>query len=134
MFCTKCGKEGFPVGVACLRCGSQLTAIPRVIDPEVKEDVFCQKCGKEADDVKLFCLACGAPFPRPFSFNGDGDIDPEFATDKNIHWIEYFVDDNACDECKKFAGLKFPPADIAKHKIPIPKCRRPVCFCSVVAY
>ena len=133
MQCKKCGKEAFPVGVACVRCNTQLAAVPRAINPEVKEEVRCSKCGNTVDDVKIFCLGCGTPFPRPFSFSGDGDLDPEFATG-GTRWIEYFVEDNACDECKKFAGFKFPVAEISKYKLPIPTCKRAVCACSVVAY
>lgn len=106
--------------------------MPRLLNPQVEKDVFCEKCGKKVDDVKLFCLSCHTPFPRPFSFSGDGPLDPGFA--EGIHWIEYFVEDSACEECKKFVGVKFEPKDIKKHAIPIPKCKRVVCFCSVVAY
>ncbi len=48
LFCTKCGKEGFPVRVACLNCNSTLEEVPGILEPDLadeqaKNKVFCRK-------------------------------------------------------------------------------------------
>ena len=78
MFCTKCGKKGFPVRIACIVCNTTLPDVPAILEtPDQRanpKQVTCMKCGSIAGDARIACTHCDASFPRPFRLSGEGPL------------------------------------------------------------
>jgi len=133
MYCTKCGRKGFPVRLACLKCNAALPGLPAALDTPNRrkqsgEPVICQNCGAVASDARIACLGCDQSFPRPFTFH---DYDPEF---ENAPGIAYFVIrcyDEACDACKEMDGVCFTPEHLPRYRMPIKTCKNAACWCAI---
>ena len=128
MFCTRCGEKGFPVGLACSACGSQLPRLPRVIDPDAPADVRCSDCGRVACDAIVFCLHCRARFPRPFTF---ACFDEKLAANLDIEtFVISSAGAEACEACRLADGRQIPRDGIGRA-LPVPDCARLVCNCAI---
>ena len=86
------------------------------------------KCGSIAGDARIACTHCDASFPRPFRLSGEGPLTHV----PRIAYYEFTCSEAACPECKKFDGLCFLPSKLREHRVPIPTCTYPVCWCDVV--
>lgn len=133
MFCTKCGKKGFPVRIACQKCNATLPDVPACLEsPEDREkpkSVFCQKCGQVAVDARIACVHCDSSFPRPFHLlSGMHQLE----TDNSIEHYEFIASKGACPECAKLHGKEFRPKELRKYPLPVPQCANPVCWCSII--
>lgn len=134
MFCAKCGKEGFPVRIACLSCNATLPDIPAVLEsPDARDrpkKVECAKCGFQATDARIACENCDQTFPRPFSL--DRGVPTECLENPDIELFVIICCPNACEECKEFDGSELTKAQAKDFRMPITTCTRAVCWCSIV--
>ena len=132
MFCTKCGKKGFPVRIACIVCNTTLPDVPAILEtPDQRanpKQVTCMKCGSIAGDARIACTHCDASFPRPFRLSGEGPLTHV----PGIAYYKFICSGAACLECKKFDGLCFLPSKLREYRLPVPTCTYPVCWCDVV--
>jgi hypothetical protein len=132
MFCTKCGRKGFPARIACAVCNTTLPDVPAILEtPDQRanpKQVTCVKCGSIASDARIACTHCDASFPRPFRFSDEGPFTP----DPRIGYYNFVCSAAACAECKRFDGLYFLPSELRQYRIPVSTCQYPVCWCEIV--
>ena len=134
MLCPNCKKVAFPIELRCLKCDAVLPGVPSAFEmPEAKATappVTCAKCGTRADDARIACVSCGSTLPRPISLVAGEE--EELQDDPRITRYEIMCMDEACDECKKAAKKVVPFARLRELVVPVPTCKNPVCWCSVV--
>ena len=133
MFCSKCGKKGFPVRIACMVCNATLPDAPAILEaPQERakpKQVKCVKCGSMALDARIACVHCDATFPRPFQLT---DADGPFTHDPKIAYYNFVCCDGACEECKRFDGFCLLPSKLSNYRLPISACKYPVCWCGIM--
>jgi len=135
MYCTKCGRKGFPVRLACLKCNATLAGLPGFDLPKVRaqggKPVVCGKCGALATDARIACLGCDQSFPRPFCLEEEG-YDPEFENSPAIAYYRIHSFEDACDACREMNGVCFTREHFPEYRMPIKGCKNAICWCGVI--
>ena len=137
MLCPNCKKTAFPIELRCLKCDSILPGVPLAFESpenrmEPAQQVSCRQCRALASDARIACPSCHSTLPRPFSLVA-GD-EPETDDDPRIDQCEIICADEACEECKKAAGKPVSRSEVNKLVVPVPTCRNPICWCTVMGY
>ena len=135
MYCTKCGRKGFPVRLACLKCNATLAGLPGFDLPKVRaqggKPVVCGKCGAPATDARIACLGCDQSFPRPFRLEEE-EYDPEFENSPAVAYYMIRSDEDACDVCREMNGVCFTREHFPEYRMPIKGCKNAICWCDVI--
>jgi len=135
MYCTKCGRKGFPVRLACLKCNATLAGLPGFDLPRASaqggKPVVCGKCGALATDARIACLGCDQSFPRPFYLE-EGGYDPEFENSPAIAYYRIHSFEDACDACREMNGVCFTREKFLEYRMPIKGCKNAICWCGII--
>lgn len=133
MLCARCGRKGFPVRIACLKCNATLPDVPVPFEAPSERSkpkhVECERCGSVALDARIACQYCDGSFPRPFRLSDEDEI---YGLDGSIAYYTFACSREACEECRKWDGFCFLPARSQMYSVPIPTCQYPVCWCDIV--